>query len=131
MRLKVLGLIGATVAAGLAVTVAVPGGVGDALRDALYTVAWYLALLLAAPRTRPAVAAAVAAGISWAVELFQLTGVPAAHPGWRLLLGTGFNAPDLLWYALGAAACAAAHTAALRRAQGRTATLPRTLPSSR
>ncbi|GAA2993893.1 hypothetical protein GCM10020229_02930 [Kitasatospora albolonga] len=127
MRLKALGLIGATVAAGLVVTVAVPGVAGDALRDALYTVAWYLAVLLAAPRTRPAVAASAAAGISWAVELFQLTGIPAAHPGWRLLLGTGFNAADLLWYALGAAACLAVH----RAAQTRTATLPRTLPSSK
>ncbi|MFJ8041807.1 DUF2809 domain-containing protein [Kitasatospora sp. NPDC096147] len=112
MRLKVLGLIGLTVTAGLAVTLAVPGEVGNALRDALYTVAWYLALLLAAPRTRPAVAAATAAGLSWAVELFQLTGIPAAHPQWRLLLGTGFTAQDLLWYALGAAACAALHHAA-------------------
>ncbi|GAA1699192.1 DUF2809 domain-containing protein [Kribbella yunnanensis] len=55
---------------------------------------------------RPLWAAVAATGFSWAVEFFQLTGIPAeleersslAH----LVLGSTFNAPDLLWYAVGA-----------------------------
>lgn len=55
---------------------------------------------------RPVWAVVVAAGFSWAVEFFQLTGIPAelsarsslAH----LVLGSMFNAPDLFWYVVGA-----------------------------
>ncbi len=64
---------------------------------------------------RPVVAAGVALGFSCAVELFQLTGVPAELAARstlaRLVLGTTFNAPDLFWYATGAAAGWAAHRA--------------------
>ncbi|MFI5729471.1 DUF2809 domain-containing protein [Kribbella sp. NPDC051587] len=56
---------------------------------------------------RPLPAALAATAFSWAVEFFQLTGVPAdlsarstlAH----LVLGSTFNAPDLFWYVVGAA----------------------------
>jgi len=56
---------------------------------------------------RPLWAAIAATGFSWAVEFFQLTGIPAdlsarstlAH----LVLGSTFNAPDLFWYVVGAA----------------------------
>jgi hypothetical protein len=55
---------------------------------------------------RPLYAALTATGISWAVEFFQLTGIPAdlsAQSGLaRLVLGSTFNAPDLFWYAIGA-----------------------------
>lgn len=75
------------------------------------------------------VAAAVAGGtvgagcgalaFSWAVELLQLTGVSAGPAGRsvlvRLVLGSTFNAPDLLWYAVGAAAAALAHTSVTGR----------------
>lgn len=52
-------------------------------------------------------AAITATAISWTVEFFQLTGIPAdlsarstlAH----LILGSTFNTPDLFWYAAGAA----------------------------
>jgi len=70
---------------------------------ALYTTLIYAVLAF---WLRPLWSAVVATGISWAVEFFQLTGIPAelsarsslAH----LVLGSTFNAPDLFWYAVGA-----------------------------
>ena len=56
---------------------------------------------------RPLHAALTATAISWAVEFFQLTGIPAdlsAHSTLaHLVLGSTFNTPDLFWYAAGAA----------------------------
>ncbi len=79
-------------------------------------------VVLVAPRTRPVAAAGAALAFSCAVELFQLTGVPAALAAHSrlapLVLGTSFHAPDLLWYAVGAAAGGAVHAfcrAACRR----------------
>ncbi|WP_347585829.1 DUF2809 domain-containing protein [Acrocarpospora sp. B8E8] len=70
---------------------------------ALYTTLIYA---LVAFWLRPLYAALTATGISWAVEFFQLTGIPAdlsAHSVLaRLVLGSTFNAPDLFWYAVGA-----------------------------
>ncbi|MGW6279607.1 ribosomal maturation YjgA family protein [Kribbella sp. NPDC055071] len=47
-----------------------------------------------------------AIGISWAVEFFQLTGIPAelsARSGLaHLVLGSTFSWPDLIWYVVGA-----------------------------
>ncbi|MCH0538295.1 DUF2809 domain-containing protein [Streptomyces sp. MUM 203J] len=100
-----------TVAAGLGVRSAATGVVAKYAGDALYTVLVLALVVLVAPRLRPWAAAGWALGISWAVELFQLTGVPAAlaaHPvvgtPARLVLGTSFNTPDLFWYGVGAAA---------------------------
>ncbi|MFI8455148.1 DUF2809 domain-containing protein [Kitasatospora sp. NPDC085464] len=105
-----------TVAAGLGVRAVADGDVTKYAGDALYTVLLYCLVLLAAPRMRPVRAAAWAAGLSWAVELFQLTGLPDA---WgrrsvlaRLVLGSTFNPPDLLWYLVGAAGAALLHRAA-------------------
>lgn len=102
-------LVAVTVAAGLGAPALLGGAAADVLRDALYTALVYLLVLLAVPTARPAVAAGTALGFSWAVELFQLTGVPEANPALRLVLGSTFNAPDLLWYAVGAVACLLMH----------------------
>lgn len=71
---------------------------------ALYTTLIYALLSF---WLRPIWAALTATGISWAVEFFQLTGIPAdlsAHSVLaRLVLGSTFNTPDLFWYAAGAA----------------------------
>lgn len=104
-----------TVAAGLA-TRWLPGGLArDALGDALYSVLVYSLVVLAAPRLRPVLAALVAAAVSFAVEFCQLTGLPATaarhFPPARFVLGTGFSAADLAWYAIGAALAAATHHA--------------------
>jgi hypothetical protein len=82
------------------------------LADALYTVLIYLLVALIVPRARVIVPAAIAFGFSAAVELFQLTDVPArladVVPASALVLGTGFQGPDLGAYAVGAGAAAAA-----------------------
>jgi hypothetical protein len=96
-----------TVAAGLSVRSVLGGDVAKYAGDALYALLIFWLVLVVAPRTRAWVAAVAAFGASVAVELFQLTGVPAelgAHSVLaRLVLGTTFNAPDLPFYAVGAA----------------------------
>ena len=97
-----------TVVAGLSVRSVLTGDLAKYAGDALYVLLIFWLVLVVAPRTRGWVAAAVAYGVSVAVELFQLTGIPAelgAHSTLaRLVLGTTFNAPDLPFYAVGAAA---------------------------
>ncbi|MFE4517178.1 DUF2809 domain-containing protein [Kitasatospora sp. NPDC056783] len=102
-----------TVAAGLGVRAVLGGDVAKCAGDALYTVLLYTLLVLVAPRVRPGRAAVVAAALSWAVELFQLTGLPDV---WgrhgvlvRLVLGSTFNPPDLFWYLVGAGCAGALH----------------------
>ncbi|MFD3919860.1 DUF2809 domain-containing protein [Streptomyces sp. NPDC058595] len=103
-----------TVVAGLGVRVVDEGGVGKYGGVALYAVLVYVLVVLAAPRVRPVVAGAGAFAFSCAVELLQLSGVTEEPAEWsvvvRLVLGSTFNAPDLLWYAVGAALAASAHT---------------------
>ncbi|MFE9856617.1 DUF2809 domain-containing protein [Streptomyces sp. NPDC005780] len=109
-----------TVAAGLGVRTVADGAVAKYAGDALYTVLVCALVALCAPRARPLAVAGAGLGVSWAVEFFQLTGVPAGlsehSTAARLVLGSTFNAPDLLWYAVGAAAawagCAAATSGA-------------------
>lgn len=105
-----------TVAAGLSVRSVLGGDLAKYAGDALYALLIFWLVLVVAPRTRAWVAAAVSFGASVAVELFQLTGVPAelgAHSMLaRLVLGTTFNAPDLPFYAVGAALGWALHVAA-------------------
>ncbi|MEV4321132.1 ribosomal maturation YjgA family protein [Microbispora rosea] len=113
-RLAALAAAVVVVAAGLAVRALLPSAVAKYAGDLLYTVLVYALVVVAAPRARPFVVAAVALGVSWLVEFAQLTGVPAelsAHstPA-RLVLGTTFNAPDLFWYAVGAAVGYAVHS---------------------
>lgn len=96
-----------TVAAGLSVRSVLTGDLAKYGGDALYALLIFWLVLVVAPRTRGWVAALVAAGFSVTIELFQLTGVPAAlgaHSALaRLVLGTTFNAPDLPFYVVGAA----------------------------
>jgi len=87
-----------------------PGGT-DIAGDALYAVAAYLAVVLIAPRLPPIAAGAVAAAWCVGVELFQLTGLPLAWTAHfapaMLVLGTVFDARDLLVYVLTVAGCTA------------------------
>ncbi|MFD6142099.1 DUF2809 domain-containing protein [Promicromonospora sp. NPDC060271] len=118
LRQRLLPAVAAlvTVAAGLSVRSVLGGDVAKYAGDALYALLIFWLVLVVAPRTRAWVAAVVAFAVSTAVELFQLTGVPAelgAHSTLaRLVLGTTFNAPDLPFYALGAALGWALHLAA-------------------
>ncbi len=80
------------------------------LGDVLYTVAMVFAMALVAPRAKPGVLAAMAFAVSFAIELFQLTGIPLAiaeSPRWgvaRWVLGTQFAWHDVACYAVGAVA---------------------------
>ncbi|MFD9603063.1 DUF2809 domain-containing protein [Streptomyces sp. NPDC059970] len=105
-RAVAAGAAALTVAAGLGVRAFADGAVAKYAGDALYTVLICALATVIAPRARPAVTAGTALAFSWAVELLQLTGVPAElsrHSAVaRLVLGSAFNAPDLFWYAVGA-----------------------------
>ncbi|MFJ3876012.1 DUF2809 domain-containing protein [Streptomyces sp. NPDC090077] len=95
-------------AAGLGLRAVADGSVAKYGGDALYTVLVLALVVLAAPRLAPPRAAAAALAVSWAVEFLQLSAVPAElsrrSTVARLVLGSTFNAPDLLWYAVGAGA---------------------------
>ncbi|MCX4919783.1 DUF2809 domain-containing protein [Streptomyces sp. NBC_00340] len=98
-RWRAVGVAVVTVAAGLGIRSQTGGAFSKYAGDALYTVLVCAVVVLVAPRLRPAVAAGAALGFSWAVELWQIAGIPTAlHP----LFGATFNAPDLFWYVVGA-----------------------------
>ncbi|WP_235437709.1 DUF2809 domain-containing protein [Kitasatospora griseola] len=111
----------AVLGSGLVVPGLLPAAAGALLGGALYTALLHTLLMAAAPRLRPWTAGAAALAASWAVELFQLTGVPESLAVRsrlaRLALGTTFDASDLLGYTLGALAAVAAHLAARRLAR--------------
>ncbi|MFD6276301.1 DUF2809 domain-containing protein [Streptomyces sp. NPDC060209] len=114
VRVVAVGAALVTVAAGLGVRSAGSGDVAKYAGDALYTVLIHVLVVLLVPRVRPLTAAGAALAFSWAVELAQLTGVPAdlarQSAVARLVLGSTFNAPDLLWYVVGAALAWAVHS---------------------
>ncbi|MET8048923.1 DUF2809 domain-containing protein [Streptosporangium sp. NPDC005286] len=120
-RTRLLAALAAalTIAAGLTVRAVTGGWFGKYAGDALYTVLVYALIVLVWPRITPARAALGALAFSWAVELAQLTPVPAALSEVsvvaRLVLGSTFGAADLVAYAAGAALVASAHTLLRRR----------------
>lgn len=105
-------------ALGLAIRLVLEGPWTGPAGDVLYAVLVYLVIAFALPHLSPVSVDVVAVAVCVAVELFQLTGLPAAwgqaFPPVRLLLGTTFTAADLPLYALGGAV-AAAVDAAVRR----------------
>ncbi|MFD3971789.1 DUF2809 domain-containing protein [Streptomyces cyaneofuscatus] len=115
-RVVAAGAAVVTVAAGLGVRAGADGAFAKYAGSALYTVLLCALVALCAPCARPVAVAGTALALSWAVELLQLTGVPAglsAHStAARLVLGSTFNAPDLFWYAVGAAAAWGGHAGA-------------------
>ncbi|MFE3828124.1 DUF2809 domain-containing protein [Streptomyces sp. NPDC059092] len=132
-RLVACGAAVLTVAAGLGLRSFGSGDVAKYGGDALYTALVYVLVVLAVPRVRPRTAAAVALAFSVAVELLQLTGVPAElaarSTAARLVLGSTFNAPDLLWYAVGAAVGWGVH-AGCARVSGQRASRGRSVQSA-
>lgn len=112
--------LAAVVGAGLAVHLLAPTGAGgDIAGDALYAAAAYAALVLVLPRLRPVVVAAAAGGWCVAVELFQLTGLPrewgAMFRPAALVLGSGFDARDLIVYIAAVVVAAGVDALATRR----------------
>lgn len=113
-------LLSAVVGAGLTVHALLPDtAVTDVAGDALYAVAAYLAAVILAPRLRPLMVAAITATWCIAVELFQLTGIPlalgAAFPPSMLVLGTVFDARDLVVYVITVVVVGAADVTTSRR----------------
>lgn len=113
-RLKLAGIGALIVATGLLVHFLTRGVVSDFVGDALYAVLVYLVVSIVVVR-RPARQVAVAAILLCvAVEVFQLTGVPSSlaehFAPVRYLLGTTFNALDLVAYVVGVLAATAVST---------------------
>jgi hypothetical protein len=97
-----------TLIAGLSGRFLLPKGfVSKYSGDVLYTTLIYTLVFVARPRETPLRAALFAAGLSFAIELFQLTGWPAwlssKHILLRLIFGTYFSVWDLCAYLVGAA----------------------------
>jgi hypothetical protein len=86
---------------------------------ALYASACYGGVLVLWPRGRPLPVALISIAFCWAVEFFQLTGVPAALSGRsvvaRLVLGRVFDSADLVWYVVGVLLAVAVHYLTLCR----------------
>lgn len=100
-RLVAAAMLALLLCAGLTVHVVLPEtSATDIAGDILYAAAVYTGLVLLAPRAAPLVVAAVAAVWGLAIELFQLTGLPAAagaaFPPAALVLGTVFDPRDLV-----------------------------------
>lgn len=134
-RRRALLLVAAivTVVAGLTVHETVDSWAGAFAGDALYAVLVFLLVAVVAVRASSAVVGGVAFALCAAVEVFQLTGVPASLsatiPGAELVLGSTFQWSDLLAYAVGAALAAATDAEVRRRAAG-SSRGGRTTPSS-
>ncbi|TFC01589.1 DUF2809 domain-containing protein [Cryobacterium adonitolivorans] len=113
-RLLLTATAGLIVVTGLLVHFSTTGIVGDFVGDALYAVLVYLVLSVVFVR-RPSWQVAVAAILLCAaLEVFQLTGLPTSltelFAPFRYLLGTTFNALDLVAYAVGVLAATGVST---------------------
>ncbi|MFS0712826.1 DUF2809 domain-containing protein [Microbacterium sp. 2P01SA-2] len=112
----------AIVAAGLVVHGILPDTAAtDIAGDALYAVLIYVLVVAAAPRARAVVVAMIAGGWCIAVELLQLSDLPAraaaVFPPAVLVLGTVFDARDLLVYVVSVVTAAALDVVWGRRSQ--------------
>jgi hypothetical protein len=93
--------------------------------DADYAVMFGFLLLALQPTLSPRAIGLGAFGICFALELFQLTGIPRRTPQpLRFLLGNSFAWNDVTCYAIGAAA-----VAAIVRLRSRRTSTPRRGPS--
>ena len=112
--------LGLTIALGIA-SRKVPLGIfvwDKSLGDALYTVMLYFFVALARPAWEPKELGPIAIGLSFAIELFQLTGIPLQLPRpLQIALGTKFAWHDMLCYVIGGVVVGAAHEIVRRRAR--------------
>lgn len=117
-RVALAALAAVTVGTGLVVHRSVGGAVGDIAGDALYALLVYLLAALVAPRARRQVIAVIAFAVCTAVELLQLTALPrewaAIFPPIELVLGSGFDARDVVVYAAAVAAASVVDIAVTR-----------------
>ncbi|WP_350351953.1 DUF2809 domain-containing protein [Microbacterium sp. A8/3-1] len=107
-RVALAVLAAATVGLGLFIHRSAGGMIGDVTGDALYAVLIYLLVALVAPRARRPVVAVFAFAVCTGVELLQLTALPreaaVVFPPIELVLGSGFDARDIVVYAAAVAA---------------------------
>lgn len=124
IRLLMVVLAAAFLAVAFAIRVLTSGDILDssgslAQRSGtlLYASMTYTAVVFLWPRMSPLPAGGIAIGFCWAVELFQLTGIPAALSARsllaRLALGVQFDWIDLAWYPVGVVPLVALHRLAL------------------
>jgi len=96
-----------TLGAGLGARAFLDGAPAKILGVALWATLVYWLVAFCAPTWRSRRVAVLTLGISWAVELAQITSVPAAlsakHVLLRMIFGTTFSAWDLPMYAGGVA----------------------------
>jgi hypothetical protein len=96
---------------------------------ALYASMIYAGMFVLRPAWPPVRAGVLAVGFCWAVEAFQLTGVPAALAerslAARLVLGARFDWVDVAWYPVGVVPLVVVHLLVIRRAAGSAATAGR------
>lgn len=123
-RLGALALLLCTVAAGIGIHYGLPDGTGsDVSGDVLYAAAAYLGIVTLAPQLRPLTVGGIAAAWCVLVELFQLTGLPlevgTVFPPAMLVLGTVFDARDVVLYIGAAAVLVLIDTAASRAVSSR------------
>jgi uncharacterized protein DUF2809 len=101
------------VAVGLGLRATTDGTIAKVGGVALYGTMIYAVLLMLRPRTAPPWAAVGACLACWAIEFAQLTPFPAAASRQstlaRLVLGSTFNAPDLVAYPAGILLATAIH----------------------
>jgi Protein of unknown function (DUF2809) len=86
---------------------------------ALYASMVYAGVLFHRPHMGAPATGALTVGFCWLVELFQLTGIPAALSAHslavRLALGVEFDPADLYWYLVGIVPLVAVHWWVVRR----------------
>lgn len=108
----------ASIVLGLGARACLTGWPAKVLGVALWATLVHFLILCLAPRITMRRAFTLCLALSFAVEFFQLSGVPmrlhALHPAFALVFGTTFSALDLPAYAAGAGVGARVHAAALR-----------------
>lgn len=122
------GCVPVVVVVGLAARFGLSGTVADLAGGVLYTVLIYVLAAWLRPGWRPTKVAAAALAFSVAIELLQLTSIPAdlvnRFSAWRVVVGSSFAATDLLAYVVGAMLAAGADLAMRRTGRGAARTPP-------
>src|SRR5690349_16221273 len=112
-------LAAAFLAVALAIRATATGVLQNASGTALYASMVYVAIVFLAPRIRPVPAGVIAVAFCWAVEVSQLSGVPAYLSARsivaRLVLGVAFDPADLAWYPVGVVPLVIVHWLVRRR----------------
>ena len=112
-RLLALGAVALILGLGLGIRAVSDGWAAQHAGTALYASMIYAGVFALWPRLSPLWAGALAVGFCWAVEFFQLTGIPGDLSERsllaRLVLGARFDWTDIAWYPVGVVPLVALH----------------------